>query len=357
VGKELVNKRKETTKKIVVVKKERVQKTKKNNKPKMPMTIHPSTIGRVNPFSPGVAGARAPDEFGYPTATAVLKASYAMTTNPNGYACGNWSAHPQGYQKLAFSIASPTGVVTWLGGARTNVPQIAPLRQVALLARSVAWGLRITTDLPLTAASGHLWVVHTPDDTAANGNEILPISEEQCAALPLSEKFSLVELSERPLIVPGKAFDSGSFRFRDVEDDWKDDSVYSVESSTGWSNITIYVVGAAVSVNALNVEYINHIEYIQNADTLYGFIDVAPAPPDPQAMTLNAMYEGAAPVGILETSVDTLTKVEKVLGATMRTANMGMAFMSGAARAASAMFSARGYFNGPNNTPNRLTYP
>lgn len=317
--------------------------------------MHPSVYARVNPYCPLAAGARCPDEFGYPTATAVLKNQLNLVTNSGGFYAGAWSYHPNRFFQQYASIDA-NGTVTWAGGSTQNVPQLDALRQMAQVVRSVGWGLRITTDLSLTSASGHLWIAHCPEDTSRLIQDTLPSTEAQFATLPVSMKFSLVELAERPLIVPGKAFDNGIYRFRDVDDDWKDGNGYQVESSTGWTNIAIYITGAPASANCINVEYINHIEYVQGSSTLYGFVDVAPEVPDPIAQSISAQYESAAPVGLLETSIDTVAKVEQVINSTIGIAQKTAGLIAGVSRVASYAAAARGWFNNPSRQPFQLTY-
>lgn len=306
-------------------------------------------LSRINPFLSAVNGMRAPDNFGYPSATAVLKASQELSPGAAGY-------FAIGYMPLvsAFSysaVAPPAGGgVTWAGGSVYQLPQLSSITNLATVYRTVGWGLRITTDLSLTAASGHLWVAHIPlNITSTPPYFDWPVSEAGMAQLPLSEKFSLVELAERPLIVAGRAFDDGVYRFRAATNELS--VTPALESTFGWCAIVIYISGAPTATNAVNVEYVQHIEYIQDGASLYGFVDALPGSYQPAIMAQAAAVAAAAPVGLIETTVSTVEMASQaavgIMGYGARLANA----IAPMARIAGKYMEARGYNRGPASSP------
>lgn len=305
--------RKGGSKKVTVVVKpsQQPRKNKKRRSKRGNVVMHPVCLSKVNPFLSAVAGCRSPDDFGYPTGTAVLRTSYNLATDLNGYSA---TANMAGLRYYRYAPSSTGTTVAWGSGTLSTWPQYSGLANIAQVGRIVSWGLRITTEASITNASGHLWVAHVPEDVAGLWPYLgWPTTEAQWAQLPLAEKYSLVELAERPLIVPGRAFDDGIYRFRDITNE-AGGAGYSIESTSGWTSILIFLAGGPASTTMLNVEIIQHIEYIQQGNALYGFIDTLPGIYDEQAMRTCSKVEAVAPVGILETVVDT---VEKASAATM----------------------------------------
>jgi hypothetical protein len=264
-------------------------------------------LTRVNPFLPQAAGCRSPDEVGYPSAVATLRNAGNLVTNGTGYQIfGCLPLTPYWGYQAATAIA---GTAVWAGGAFNTIAQSAPLQNMATLGRTVGWGVRLSAEPAVTANSGHVWVTHVPLNyyTTIPYND-WPTTEAMFASSPLSEKYSLVELAERPLIIPGRAFDDGIYRYRDANDGGQTSTGVQVESASGWCAILLHVSGAVASATVLNIEVIHHIEYLQNSSALYGFIDVLPSPYVPLEMERTSLVESGAPIAVLEPSVDTYQK-------------------------------------------------
>lgn len=305
-------------------------------------------LAKVNPFLPECCGVRCPDQFGFPTATALLRAQQGISQYvATGFAAWAFSPLPQYFTYNAASI-SGGGTITWTGGALTAYPQQSNLAQLASVARAVGGGLRITVDSALTATSGHLWIAHIPADVWTSLPWLgFPTTEAQMASFPLSEKFSLVELSERPLIVPFKAFDDGVYRFRDPNNSGFVATTNNLESSFGWATPVLFAVGMGTS--SINVEVISHIEFIQDGATLYSFIDVAPCPYQPQQMIMASQVEAMAPVGTLETVISTVESAAVAAGRLVRAGSSVASAFSRMGAFAGKLASARGFFRSPAN--------
>ncbi len=309
------------------------------------------TLAKTNPFLGAVNGVRAPDEFGYPTATAVMRGATSMATDATGYAVRAFLPTTQYYSYTPASNTS--GTVTWSGGSSAAPAQYTALSNLASVARIVGWGVRITTELSLTSASGHLWVAHVPFDAYNNYPwSAFPSSENGVAALPLSEKFSLAEAAEAPIVVSGRSFDDGCFRFRDVLAGSAVATTASIESTNGWCAIIVFCsAGANTSVTALNVEFVYHLEYLQNGQTLYGFIDTLPGAYDPVALQQSAIVESMAPAATIDTAVNTVEKAAATVGRVMNSAYSVMSSIAPAMAMAGRMAASRGYFRDPSMSP------
>jgi hypothetical protein len=315
------NQRRKTTSTTVVVHKQNKQsKPKKKGNVNKSKTMHPCNIAMINPFLPQVNGIRSPDEYGWPTGTGVTRNDATLGSDANGFLAQIFTP-VQSYYRYA-PANTTAGTVTWAGGTYSNTSQLSALQSVATLYRTVAWGIRITTESSLTATSGHIWVAHIPFDVSgALPYFEAPTTENQYASCVLSEKFSLVELAERPLIVPARAIDDGIYRFRTPNtNDEKASTTAAVESSNGWANIAIFVAGAPASTGIINVEVIHHVEYIQAPNAFFDFIDTQPSPYDLQAMITNTQANSLKPIAVIETSVDTMEKAAAAVNSTVNSA-------------------------------------
>lgn len=335
---------------VVAVAVPKKTKNRKKNKTRSMKRMHPYALSKVNPFLAAINGVRAPDEFGYPTGTGVVRNAYSMSTNSGSFASNAFL--PMVFGTLYGPANVTGGTVAWAGGGWTAASQASAFGNLASVYRSVSWGLRVTCESSLTNAAGHLWVAHVPLNMSATVPYFdWPTTEAQFAALPLSEKFSLVELAERPLIVPGRAFDDGIYRFRSTGSIEYTVTGVGLESSVGWCAIVIFVVGAAASALVLNVEHINHVEFIHAGSTLYGFVDTIPGAYDPSAIVEASQVADAAPVGLLENTVST---VEAAVGVAERLVVAGSSLigsMGSAYRAAGAIRQMTGFLRGPANSP------
>ncbi len=309
---------------------------------------------RLNPFMAGVNGIRCPDEFGYPTGTAVMRGSFQLTADSGGY--GSRLYLPFVGEAQYTPLNTTSGTITWAGGSIQSLPQYQAYGSVASLGRCVSWGLRITADSSLTNSQGHLWISHMP----LNFSQTLPYfdaptTEAQSSALPLSEKFSITELAQQPIVIPGRPFDDGVFRFRDVNAQFIAANTNTVESSPGWCGILVYMSGGIASTTAINIEVIEHVEYIQDGSSLYGFVDTLPAPYEPKVLEAASRISEAAPVGLIENAVSTFEAAAGYAGRLVGAASSLYPIVHAGYKAAGQLASARGYFHAPPSIP-RLTW-
>lgn len=314
-------------------------------------TISSCSLARLNPFLSDLNGIRSPDDFGYPSGTAVLRAAVTVSSNSGGYLAQSFHPFLSGYTFIPANVTG--GTVTWSGGSFVSMPQNNAMINLASMMRVVAYGVRVTTESALTAASGHIWIAALPLDIASSSPYYdWPTNEAGFAQMPVSEKFTLVELAERPLIAPGRPLDDGIYRFRDISagDETTKTSV-GVESSPGWCAIGIFGSGVPVSAGCINVEFIMHVEFVHDGSTAYGFIDTIPGLYDPAAMLSNSRVSALAPVGLLENTVDSVEKASVAASSIMARGARLITGVSSAYRAAGRIMTSLGYNRAPASSP------
>lgn len=281
----------------------RRSKKNKNNKRSQGPGIDTFALSRLNPFLPEICGVKVPDAFGYPTGTGLLRASQAVS------AFGGFTAAVVSPRMTAYyNIPGGTGAtLTWLGGSFGNpMPQGVSLQNLAVAYRVVSWGIRVTAEVALTAASGHVWFGIVPQMyTGTFPYAGWPTTEAQLAALPLAKKYSLVELCEKPIIVSGRQYDDGAFRFRStVSVDEQKGGDSSVESMNGWSDVMFFGSGLPSTGIVMNIETIMHVEFIHNPSAAYGFIDTAPERLDDASLERASLVGQASPVAFIESAIE-----------------------------------------------------
>jgi hypothetical protein len=224
--------------------------------------------------------------------------------------------------------------------------------------RTVAWGIRITAEAALTSLSGHLWITHVPwNMTTTAPYYDWPTTEASFAQLPLSEKFAMVELAERPVIAAGRNVDDGCYRFRTVNANEIIASGSGLESSYGWAGIVIYGAGLpASSSGILNVEFIQHIEFLQDGNALYGFIDALPCPYDEKEMVQASKAAGMVPVGMIEGAVQSVESASEVIGGLIGAGARVYKAVKPLMQLAGRVAQARGFNRGPPANPFALEY-
>lgn len=316
---------------------------------------HPYTIVKVNPFHPACTGLRCPDEFGAPTATAVLRGSQNKTQYMStGCFSSAFSPIPQFMFYDSASISGTT--TTWAGGTMNTYPQFTSLSNLSTICRSGGGGLRITCDSSLTSSQGHIWVAQLPLDNITNAPFLdWPVTEALIASVPMSEKFSLVELSEEPLIIPFRAFDDGSFRFRDSSTTSFGSTGLLNESTFGW--FVPVIMGFGIGSSTVNIEVLTHVEYIQSSGSTYNFIDAIPCPYDPMEIRSASLVACNAPVGFMERAVGAMDGVSSKINAIVSSSSRLINAVSNASQLAGYAASARGFFRSArNNAVPRIAY-
>lgn len=340
----------------VVVQKQQVKKKSRRSRVRNPkISTHKFALSRVNPFLPEVAGVRVPDDYGYPTGTGICRTAVVMSSNSGGYMCSGFTPFITSAYQQPLSVTA--GTVVWTGGTFNNpMPQSGALGNLSSTYRVVSWGLRLSGETSLTNASGHIWVAHVPINLSTTFPYYLwPTTEGMIDSLPLSEKFSLVELCERPVVVSGRQFDDSAFRFRGQSAE-QNATGNAVESTDGWSAIVLFGAGLPASLATLNVEIVMHVEFNHNSTSTYGFIDTIMEPYNLQVIAQAANMAHSAPIACPE---DMISTIDRVVETTSRIARVVVPIASAASKLSSSLgrqFAKLGLGNSSANTPFRIAY-
>jgi len=254
--------------------------------------------GHYNPFLSDISGVRVPDEHTYPTATITLRANGnvgALSDGTLGAAYRPSIKKYFGVQTLVedskselssirstrskFEKISPPekevtlGASEWKDANFFDLPQMGALEPIFSGFRVVCGGIRLTTELPLTEAAGHILVAHVPDNISDDpeGRGYWPVSETAAMGFPLVERWPIAELCTKPLVVPFKRLGPASYFFRDL-DAAQTSRAQNIPMGTGWCDVLIFGSGLPVSASTvLCVEYILHIELTHGHGDTLGF--------------------------------------------------------------------------------------
>jgi hypothetical protein len=331
-----------------------VHKAKKNNKRRSrtqarPTGYSPFVVCRIAPFSASAVGCKYPDSFSFPTSTVLTRSSYTLSTfSASGNQFGEWLFTPfvtRAYVQPASITAA--GVTTWTSPTTSGVAIYSGFSNISTSYRPVGGGIRITVDTGLTTASGHIVICHVPLiwDDSYGGLSYLPTTEAQVYQYPLSEKYSMVELTEAPLVVPFRPISDASCIYSSSNAD--NSSFNGALRDRGWMGIVVFVIGGSASTQVINVEHLLHIEYLPQptGNTFFGFGDAIPHPCNLMEgqMAINAGQQ--TPVCYVETKdhdEDTLvnlvlrkaaTFAKAALSSSTATRAMNMAYSMGMQRA------------------------
>lgn len=288
--------------------------------------------GVVNPFDARSYGAKIPDDFLLETGSGALKSEYIVNgDSTTASLCAvalmlPWAKYAM-YRPLNTNVTD-AGNVTWAGGTSYTVGSFTGFQNIVGLYRVVNWGVRITVDTSMTTTDGHIWITHYPIDASTDiyGYGQLWTTEAQMASSPYSIKYSLAELTEKPVIVPGRRSDAMGYNF--VTENYMITASSGVVNSPGWCSISILAIGKSV-VPALVVEHIMHIEYVPdlNGTNTFGLANSAPYPPNIQMLERSQTLQIAVP-SAYPMSDDLELEGDSYLEKLMRAANSMGRFVS-----------------------------
>lgn len=254
-------------------------------------------VAQHNPFALRAGGAKIPDMCTYPTATARQRAVTLLSSDSGGYCAEAFLPEIATYRYVPLNTSF--GTITWSGGTSIGLPNLSGFATQAAMYRICGWGIRMTTDLSLFQASGHVYVGQFAENyfTDTVGFTQFPTTEAGFEQSPCVVKVSLSELAQRPIMVASHIQDSGICNFRDVNG--PTGTIKSVYAGGGWPAIVVFGSGLPVSSAVLNIEVIYHLEYIVDPNA-YGIVDSMPFPYNPQLIAAVTQVSVSEPVAYLE---------------------------------------------------------
>jgi len=279
-------------------------KKKKNTKNKQRYNFSPYMFARVSPFANQADGAKFPDTYSFPTGVFKSHAAAAYTATLTNCNAVVYSVFEEFFTANAPTVAS--GSVTWTGASPGAGPSNANFDVIAAMYRPVGGGLRITTDTSLTTSNGHIWIVHAPMDAVNSGTYLasLPTTEAQCAQYPLSEKYSLTQLAEQPLVIPFRPMSEYITQFVPTYNGASisgSPGTNNAMQDRGWCSIVIFSPPASGNATILSVERVVHHEYLPNPNaTYYGFGAAVCEPCNLKELEMVANMGQVTPLGTFE---------------------------------------------------------
>jgi hypothetical protein len=244
--------------------KPKVKTRKKKRKAKRKVRfIDPYEFATLWPFTSKACGAKSPDNYVLPTATATLRGSGHLGTPGSSWTSGNAALYTPWYRSFVYLPASISvgGTVTWTGGTKVAAMANTTLASVVAGFRVSGWGLKVMGSTGFDNSTGYVGIAHVPGivDQDSVSFTYAPTTWNALTAANLVEIYSLAELCVKPVYVVGRRMDNMSQRF--VGDSYLTSGDVAAPSS-GWMNIVIFISGVPADVaDVLKYEWISHIEY------------------------------------------------------------------------------------------------
>lgn len=290
----------------------KVSTTKKRNtrQPKLKLQASPKAIdddlaryylALTDPFHPGAAGAKVPDQYSCPTTTQTVRASFTVTANSNGNAGVFLFPNPVTAAVLFNGSCSEFSSITW--GDNTTTTQarwgVDPTTFAAKLDnyRIVGYGARITGLSSMTNASGKFIMGSYPissqwvtKDFTVGGNTIATNANFTIARTlgawgmpytgttlspgllvnnPGSQVVSAIDASENIYGVTPRLSSPAALAFRDAGDNYMGTDYVGGATTSGDGSYLridgheaafIYYTGGVASTSTFDLEIIYHLE-------------------------------------------------------------------------------------------------
>ncbi len=273
-------------------------------------------LAQLDPFLQEVSGCKIPDRNTMPSVTNRYRGVYTVQTDSNGNAAFGFRPFAYGGQQLPLSI-SAAPAITWSGGASIGFPVASVMGSQYTDVRTVAYGLRIKYVGPRTTSGGKVHIACVANNYLydAIGFTYWPTTPAQFENSPWYANYSLNEITEQEVVIPGRRIDEGSFRYRapqtTVPVGLNPVPNGVIETSDGWGSIVIFVEAATASAGVLQVEYVYHFEGLVNPT---GGTLIAPSPAaNPDTALMDASMAAAAHQPVARYVEDGFNAVKKVI--------------------------------------------
>jgi len=222
-------------------------------------------LGQVNPFDQQVSGVKIPDSNTQPSDTARSEDRTTLFTGAlETSACSAFLPNLQAEHVTGVFAGSSSW--TWAGafggstqsGNRTNY--VASYQGV----RVAAHGIRISSQVAPTTATGFVHVCLYPVSTFTNSTWAFPTTVSQMAQLPWYRRFTVASLTQRSVTVVNKFLDSTATRYFDPGSDLASaGNDVSFQFGGSWCAVLVALEGVPASTNLLSVENLVHYETLQ----------------------------------------------------------------------------------------------
>ena len=168
----------------------------------------PFLMAHIDPFLPVVRGVKVPDSNTMESDTALCTDEYSFTiTTGTNVKCAAFNP-----SLTSTVVGSTEGAGAWTWAAAfaggTDVAQLANIQAASTAFRTVAHGIRISSTLAPTAATGFVHIAVYSPSTYGATTWPFPTTLSQMRDLPFYRKVTLASLTQSPLTVVNKFFGS-----------------------------------------------------------------------------------------------------------------------------------------------------
>ncbi|AYP28703.1 MAG: putative capsid protein [Cressdnaviricota sp.] len=242
----------------------------------------PFLMAHVDPFLPVVRGVKVPDTNTMESDTFVCADEYSATIT-SGTAVKAFAFNPAITSSCVPSVEGAgawTWPVTYTGGI--DVVQLGNIQAASTAYRTVAHGIRISSTLAATAATGFVHVAIYSPATFGEATWPFPTTIGQMRDLPFYRKVTLSSLTQSPLTVVNKFLDQTAFRYYDARETtagYANSSKNFFQITHSWATIFVAIEGAPAASTCLGIEMILHGEAICKAGSSNSASPAAPGNP------------------------------------------------------------------------------
>lgn len=223
-------------------------------------------LAQVNPFDRRVIGVKIPDSNTQPSDTFIAEDRIAITSAATDLAKAQafFPALLHMTTPSVDGVATPTSW-TWNTAYATNV--VASNYATDAAANFVGYrpcghGIKISSPLAPTSATGFVHVCLYPMSTAGQATWELPVNISQMASLPTYRRFTLASLTQRSVTVVNKFIDITAQRYQDTDTLFANPGtgMYYLHFATSWCAVVVATESAPTAVVSLSVENFVHYE-------------------------------------------------------------------------------------------------
>jgi len=222
----------------------------------------PFLMAHIDPFLPIVRGVKVPDSNTMESDTAMLNDEWSMTLVSGS----NVKAILFNPSITSTSVPSVEGAGSWAWPATytggLDCAQLANIQASSTAYRTVAHGIRISSTLAATAATGFVHIAVYAPGTFGQITWPFPTTVGQMRDLPFYRKVTLSSLTQSPLTVVNKFLDQTAFRYSDANEitgGFANANRNQFQITHSWATIIVAVEGAPAGTS-LGIEATLHIE-------------------------------------------------------------------------------------------------
>lgn len=224
--------------------------------------LHKFTLAQVNPFNRDCYDCRIPDTNTAPSSSFSSYDEVSPVTFGTDAVCYAFIPSLR-CSRLASSNNGGSTSWSWttVATVQTAVTNFNALNAQYNLYRPVAHGVRITSGLAATTASGYVHICLYSQSLAGSTNFVMPNNVADMATCPFYKRINIASLVQDPVIFVNKYMDETAHVYREVEKGFGTNAeAQYIQTTWGWMTIMVAIEGFPSGTNPITVEVITHYE-------------------------------------------------------------------------------------------------